>query len=51
MRKKNYKGRCIKKSVSKAKDVCRTYDEIQLSYLDVLRDNPEKHHNCRKSKT
>ena len=38
MRKKNYKGRCIKKSVSKAKDVCRTYDEIQLSYLDVLQD-------------
>ena len=41
MRKKNYKGRCIKKSVSKSKDVCRTYDEIQLSYLDVLQDNPE----------
>lgn len=41
MRKKNYKGRCIKKSVSKAKDICRTYDEIQLSYLDVLQNNPQ----------
>lgn len=36
MRKKNYKGRCVKKSVGKAKEVCRTYDEIQLAYLDVL---------------
>ena len=41
MRKKNYKGRCIKKSVIKAKEVCRTYDEIQLSYLDALQNNPE----------
>lgn len=41
MRKKNYKGRCVKKSVSKAKDICRTYDEIQLSYLDVLQGNPD----------
>lgn len=41
MRKKNYKGRCVKKSVSKAKEICRTYDEIQLSYLDVLQNNPE----------
>lgn len=41
MRKKNYKGRCIKKSVSKARNICRTYDEIQLFYLDVLQDNPE----------
>ena len=36
MRKKNFKGRCIKKTVSKAKDVCRTYDEIQLACLDAL---------------
>ena len=32
MRKKNYKGRCVKKYVSKSKDICHTYDEIQLSY-------------------
>jgi hypothetical protein len=36
MIKKNYKGRCIKKSVSKAKEVCRTYNGIQLAYLDKL---------------
>lgn len=39
MRKKNYKGRCIKKSVSKSKEVCRTYDDIQLAYLDVLQND------------
>lgn len=39
MIKKNYKGRCIKKSVSKAKDVCRTYNEIQLAYLEKLQTN------------
>ena len=36
MRKKNFKGRCIKRTVSKSKDVCRTYDEIQFACLDVL---------------
>lgn len=36
MIKKNYKGRCIKKSVGKSKVVCKTYNEIQLAYLDVL---------------
>lgn len=41
MKKKNYKGKCVKKSVSKAKDVCRTYNEIQFKYLDVLQDNPD----------
>lgn len=39
MRKKNYKGRCVKKSVSKSKDVCRSYDDIQLAYLDVLQND------------
>ena len=36
MIKKNYKGRCIKKSVGKSNEVCRTYTPIQLAYLDVL---------------
>lgn len=40
MRKKNYKGRCVKRTVGKAKEVCRTYDNIQLSYLDVLQNDP-----------
>lgn len=39
MRKKNYKGRCIKKSVGKAKEVCRTYDTLQLAYLDMLQED------------
>ncbi len=36
MIKKNYKGRCIKKSVGKSKEVCKTYNDIQLTYLDKL---------------
>ena len=34
MRKRTYKGKCVKKSVGKCRDVCRTYDAIQLSALD-----------------
>lgn len=41
MIKKNYKGRCIKKSVGKSKEVCKTYNEIQLAYLDVLQNNAD----------
>ena len=39
MRKKNYKGRCTKKTVSKSKEVCRIYDEIAFKYIDVLEGN------------
>lgn len=38
MRKKNYKGRCEKRTVGKSKEVCRTYDDIQKAYLDRLQD-------------
>lgn len=41
MRKKNYKGRCEKLSVSKSKEVCRMYSEIQKKYLAMLQDNAE----------
>ena len=41
MRKKNYKGRCEKLSVSKSKEVCRLYSELQKKYLAVLQGNPE----------
>ena len=41
MRKKNYKGRCEKVSVSKSKDVCRLYSEIQKKYLRILEENTE----------
>ena len=36
MRKKNFKGRCEKRVVSKCMDVCRTYDPIQYAYADLL---------------
>lgn len=36
MRKKNYKGRCEKRIISKCKDVCKTYDAIQYAYSEVL---------------
>lgn len=39
MRKKNYKGRCEKRTLSKCKDVCRTYDAVQFAYADMLESN------------
>lgn len=36
MRKKNYKGRCEKRTISKCEEVCRTFDSIQYAYADVL---------------
>ena len=39
MRKKNYKGRCEKRSISKCKEICRTYDAIQYAYADILQTN------------
>lgn len=41
MRKKNFKGRCEKRSLSKCHDVCRTYDPIQCAYADVLQSDDE----------
>jgi hypothetical protein len=39
MRKKNYKGRCEKRTLNKCKEICRTYDGIQLAYADMLQQN------------
>ena len=39
MRKKNYKGRCEKRALSKCKEICRTYDGIQSAYADLLQQN------------
>lgn len=39
MRKKNFKGRCEKRKISKCSEVCRTYDTIQYAYVDVLQMN------------
>jgi len=36
MRKKNYKGRCEKRFLGKCKEVCRTYDDIQSAYAELL---------------
>ena len=41
MRKKNYKGRCEKRTLAKCKDVCRTYDAIQFAYADMLEYNKD----------
>lgn len=41
MRKKNYKGRCEKRSLSKCQEICRTYDSIQYAYADVLQKSDD----------
>ena len=41
MRKKNYKGRCEKRVLSKCIGVCRTYDALQYAYADLLEKNEE----------
>lgn len=41
MRKKNYKGRCEKRVLSKCKGICRTYDALQYAYADMLEENEE----------
>lgn len=41
MRKKGYKGRCEKRQLAKCPEVCRTYDEIQNAYADVLQANKD----------
>lgn len=41
MRKKNFKGRCEKRIISKCQEVCRTYDAIQYACADVLQMDEE----------
>lgn len=36
MRKRNYKGRCVKRTLSKCEGVVRTYSRIQYAYADRL---------------
>ena len=36
MRKKNYKGRCEKRSIPKCEGICKTYDELQSKMVDIL---------------
>mgnify|MGYP002587364947 FL=1 len=47
MRRKNYKGRCEKRSLNKCNGVCRTYDKIQYAYADLLeKSNLIKEFDC-----
>ena len=47
MRKKNYKGRCEKRSLSKCTEICRTFDVIQYAYADILpQDNTIRDIRC-----
>lgn len=39
MRKRNYKGRCEKRSLTKCPGICKTYDTIQSAYADMLQSN------------
>lgn len=41
MRKKGFKGRCEKKTLSKCKEICRTYDPIQSMYAEKLQESPD----------
>lgn len=41
LRKKNFKGRCEKRVLSKSSEVCRTYDPIQYAYADILQNCAE----------
>ncbi len=36
MQKKNYKGRSVKRTLSKCPDCCRTYSDIQYAYANML---------------
>lgn len=36
MRKKNFKGRCEKRVISKCEGICRMYGEVQAAYADML---------------
>ena len=39
MRKQKYKGRCEKRMISKSKEVCRFYNNLQSKYADKLELN------------
>lgn len=41
MIKKNFKGRCVKVSLSKCKVACRTYSPMQLEYAKLLNDRAD----------
>lgn len=47
IKKKNYKGRCEKRTVTKCDGICKTYDKIQDRMVDLLsEDNSVKKIRC-----
>ena len=49
MRKKNYKGRCEKRVLSKCIGICRIYDVLQYTYADLLEENVEVQSDAKSS--
>lgn len=41
MRAKDFKGRCIKRKLTKCEDTVRTYDQLQTVYADMLQNDNE----------
>lgn len=41
MRSKNFKGRCVKKKYDKCDEICRTYDNVQRGYAELLQENDD----------
>lgn len=41
-KKKNYKDPCVKRTLSKSRDVCRTCDAIRQAYADLPERDPGK---------
>ena len=39
MRPKNYKGRCLKRTLSKCDGVVKTYDEVQYAFADLIQSD------------
>ena len=39
MQKKDYKGRCTKRTIAKCQDVCRTYTPMASAYADLLAED------------
>ncbi len=39
MRKKNYKGRCEKRTVAKCEGICKTFDKLQSRMVDILSED------------
>lgn len=41
MRNVNYKVKCLKKKITKSKDIFKAYNDIQYAYVDILEQDEE----------